>query len=280
MVRSRNKFPEEGEIVVAKVIDIKKHYVVVELEDFIGNEPEQHNAYGMVLSAELSNKRIRNINAFVTPGQKMVLLVTKVDIEKGQVDLSLRQVSQENKSQILSSWKQEQKAEQQLMFIGENILNVNDNTVYEKVGYPLIDIYGSLRSAYEAIKEDGLGALDELNVSETDKSKIVEFINAHVQLSFVNITVEYGITCPKGNGVEIIKTAFEKVEDMNVPNNLEVKFSYIGAPRYRCEIKARDYPVAEKTLSKITNHLTTTIVNKNKGTVDEYRENLSHNQKS
>jgi translation initiation factor 2 subunit 1 len=253
---------------------------VVELEDFIGNEPEQHNAYGMVLSAELSNKRIRNINAFVTPGQKMVLLVTKVDEEKGQVDLSLRQVSQENRSQILAAWKQEQKAEQQLLFIGENILNLNDKDAYETVGYPLIDVYGSLRSAYEAIKEDGLEALEDLTISEDAKSKIVEFINSHVQLSFVNITVEYGITCPKGNGVEIIRSAFEKVEDMNVLNSLEVTFSYIGAPRYRCEIKARDYPLAEKTLSKITATLTGIIVNKNKGTVDEYRENLSHNQKT
>lgn len=271
MVRNRNPFPNERDLVVAKVVSISYQYITVELEDYVGNDPEKSNAIGMVLISELSNARIRNIRYLVTEGQRLVLLVIKVDEEKGQVDLSLRQVSKENQSNILASWKQEQKAEQQLLYINENFLNMDAPEFYDKVVYPLIDYHEDLRNAFEAIKEFGIESIENLEIPEADKLKIVDFISAHTQLSFVEIAVEFDIRIPESNGIEIIKAAFDDFDKYNVPNNIEVEFSYLGAPNYRCVVKARDYVSAEKTLTKIQEQLKSKISESKKGSFDMIR---------
>ena len=54
-----------------------------------------------------------------------------------------------------------------------------------------------------------------------------------------------------------IKNAEEK--------ELEIRVKYIAAPRYRIEISAPDYKVAEKALEKISSEVIETVT-KNKGT--------------
>ena len=53
-------------------------------------------------------------------------------------------------------------------------------------------------------------------------------------------------------------------------------FSYIGAPIYRLELEAKDYPSAEKHLAKITEKIETTLGTH--GTVELFRDELSHSQ--
>ncbi len=45
---------------------------------------------GLLHVSEISSSWIRNIRDFVREGQKMVLKVLRVDLEKGHIDLSLR----------------------------------------------------------------------------------------------------------------------------------------------------------------------------------------------
>jgi translation initiation factor 2 subunit 1 len=271
MVLNRNPFPNVGDLVVAKVVTINDQYVTVELEDYIGNEPEKHKALGMVVISEVSNARIRNIRTVIMEDQKLVLLVLKVDPDKGQIDLSLRQVSKENQSAILSSWKQEQKAEQQMLFMNQEYLKMDKKDLYEKIIYPLIEEYSYLRSAFEKIKEFGLKAVENLQISEELKLKVVDFVSSHTQFSFIEIPVEFEIKVPESNGIEIIKTAFEDLDKFNIPNHIETVFSYVGAPRYRCVVKARDYATAEATLTKISEQMKEKIESTKKGTVTMIR---------
>ncbi|MHA2398111.1 MAG: hypothetical protein ACXADU_04385 [Promethearchaeota archaeon] len=67
MVKSRAKFPKEGEFVVAKVTDIENQYVYVDLIDFEGL-PSEETARGMIHISEISSRWIKNIRTFVRPG--------------------------------------------------------------------------------------------------------------------------------------------------------------------------------------------------------------------
>ena len=51
MVKSREKFPKEGEFVIAKVTDIEKQYVYVDLIDYEGL-PSDKTARGMIHISE------------------------------------------------------------------------------------------------------------------------------------------------------------------------------------------------------------------------------------
>jgi translation initiation factor 2 subunit 1 len=81
-------------------------------------------------------------------------------------------------------------------------------------------------------------------------------IEAYVEIPTVTIDAEFEITVPSPNGVEIIKEALIRARDRaNEEKEIEVKFSYQGAPRYRIDITAPDYYKAEEVLEDIAEEI-------------------------
>lgn len=54
---------------------------------------EYNNIEGVILLSELSRRRIRSINKLIRVGRNEVVMVLRVDKEKGYIDLSKRRVS-------------------------------------------------------------------------------------------------------------------------------------------------------------------------------------------
>ncbi len=77
-----NEFPAENDVVVAVVSRITGNgsYVVL---------PEYDNAGGMILHSELSRRRIRSINKLVRVGRSEIVLVIRVDPDKGKAGFHL-----------------------------------------------------------------------------------------------------------------------------------------------------------------------------------------------
>jgi translation initiation factor 2 subunit 1 len=57
---------------------------------------EYDNIDGMILLSELSRRRIRSIQKLIRVGRNEVVVVLRVDKEKGYIDLSKRRVSPED----------------------------------------------------------------------------------------------------------------------------------------------------------------------------------------
>ena len=57
---------------------------------------EYNNIEGMILLSELSRRRIRSVQKLVRVGRNEVVVVLRVDKEKGYIDLSKRRVSPED----------------------------------------------------------------------------------------------------------------------------------------------------------------------------------------
>ena len=57
---------------------------------------EYNNIEGMILLSELSRRRIRSINKLIRVNRNEVVMVLRVDKEKGYIDLSKRRVSPED----------------------------------------------------------------------------------------------------------------------------------------------------------------------------------------
>lgn len=76
-----HKFPEKEELVMVKVKRIAEMGAYVSLLEYNGLE-------GMILMSELSKRRIRSVKKIVRVGRHEVVLVLRVDQEKGYIDLS------------------------------------------------------------------------------------------------------------------------------------------------------------------------------------------------
>lgn len=272
MVRSRTKFPKEGEFIVGKVTDIHQQYVYVDLIDYEGLETDDV-ARGMIHVSEISSRWIKNIRNFVRIGQRIVLRVVKVNLDKGHIDLSLRRVNSAQKKVRIKEWKYALKYENLLQFLADE-KDMDLKEVYENIGFPILDNYYSYQEAIEDLKENGEEILEGLNnVSDDIKVTFMNIVNENVKISTISIIGKIKLSYNNENGIELIKEslngAMKVVENPKETRSIDI--SYIAAPYYRLEIISKDYLDAENILSEAL-EIIETKVNEYNGTFDFIRD--------
>ena len=146
MLYKKEGLPEENEIVICTIKKILPNSVFVDLDEYKNRE-------GLIHISEISPGRIRNIRDFVKEGKKIVCKVLRIDRTKGNIDLSLRRVAQSQKINKNNEYKQEIRSEKIL----EAVAKQNDLTLeemYNKVGYKLIEEYGTLNVCFEELSKN------------------------------------------------------------------------------------------------------------------------------
>jgi translation initiation factor 2 subunit 1 len=234
---------------------IERMHIYCDLEDYEGNS-NGSRARGMVHISELANRWIRNVSNYVKLHQRIVLKVLRVNPEKGHIDLSLRRVNNEQQNSVMSDWKFERKCENLFRLFGSQN-NMSLDEVYEKIGFPLMDTYGSLHESFNAIKEEGIDELKrlELKIPEKTLMNLFQLIDANIQLSLVEIEGKLEIVVYDADGVEVIKNAFKAANEIEKDKFMDLYVHYIGAPTYSMRITASDYRTAEDYLKNVLNTL-------------------------
>jgi len=251
MVKSKTKFPREGEFVVAKVTEVQKQYVYVNLIDYKGSEYDE-NARGMIHISEISSRWIKNIRNFVRIGQRVVLRVLRVDVNKGHVDLSLRRVNSAQKENRIKEWKYALKYENLLQFLTETEgIDITLNKAYELIGFPVLEIYDSYQETIESLKENGEEILSQLDgITDDIKKALLNIIEENVSISTVSISGRVVLSFTSENGIQQIKESLtEAVKVIEQKETRNININYIAAPFYRLEIVSKDYLDAENILS-------------------------------
>jgi translation initiation factor 2 subunit 1 len=251
MVKSRRKFPSEGEFVVAKVTEVQNQYVYVDLIGYEGLNSEEY-ARGMIHISEISSRWIKNIRNYVRIGQRIVLRVLRVDPSKGHVDLSLRRVNSAQRENKLKEWKYAVKYENLLQFLTETEgINMTLDEAYESIGFPVLDYFDNYQETIESLKESGEELLDNVeNVSDEVKKTLLKIVDENVEISTVSIAGKVKLSFNSENGIDQIKESLleaQKVIDSKKTRHITIH--YIAAPFYRLEIVSKDYLDAEGILS-------------------------------
>ncbi|UCD00900.1 MAG: S1 RNA-binding domain-containing protein [Promethearchaeota archaeon] len=251
MVKSKTKFPKDGEFVIAKVTEIQNQYVYVDLIDFEGLDSEEC-ARGMIHVSEISSRWIKNIRNYVRIGQRVILRVLRVDTNKGHVDLSLRRVNSAQRENRLKEWKYAVKFEILLQFLTETEgIDMTLDKAYELIGFPILDYFNTYQEAIEGLKENGEELLSELdNISEEVKSVLLKIIDENVKISTVSISGKVKLSFTTENGIDLIRESLlEALKIIERKQTRNININYIAAPFYRLEVISKDYLDAENILS-------------------------------
>ena len=207
---------------------------------------------------------IRSVNKFVKDGEKKVLLVKKVNPERGDIDLSLKQVSNDQKKEKLKEVKKYEKGKTLLQNVKEKA-KLSDKEI-EKLEDSLYTKFDSVYDAFIEIGRNGIDSVKDLKLSKKT-GDAVEEVSSRIKLPSVEIRGIMEITNDKSDGVEIIKKTLLDV----LKKDSTIDITYLGAPKYRLSITSENFKSAEKSLKPIIAEIQSSI-EKKKGSFNFTRE--------
>lgn len=134
-------YPNAEDLVVVQVKNVAEMGAYVTLLEYNGIE-------GMILLSELSRRRIRSINKLIRVGRQEVVVVLRVDKEKGYIDLSKRRVSPEDIGRAEEKFNKSKAVHSIMRHVSETC-QVRLEELYQQFGW---DLYKRFGHAYDAFK--------------------------------------------------------------------------------------------------------------------------------
>ena len=253
-------YPEPGELILGTVKNIFNQGAFIDLDEYEGKR-------GMLHLTEISLKWVKNIRDYVKEGQKVVLLVLRVDPSRGHIDLSLRRVADSQRKLKLQQVKQKQRA-QKLTEIVAAELKMRPEDAIASVAQAMGE-YDSVYAGMEAIAADNKVA-DGLALDKRLKEKLVEQINKSIKPPEVEVTGYVELNSFEPDGINAVKGALAEISK-HKQNDSQMELTYISAPIYRVKVLAADYKTAEKAMRSAVDQ-GIRFIEANKGTGTFHRE--------
>ncbi len=215
---------EVGDLVLCTVDRIVGTVVFVKI-NLEGREVE-----GNIIMSEVAPGRIRNIRDYVVPKKKIVCKVLRIS-QNGNIDLSLRRVTQKEKKEVL------EQAEQEKNYIGvlKGILKEKADDVIKKISEK-----DNITSFLEEAKSNP-EKLEKIIGKENSK-KIVDILKTQKKKKRI-IKKEIFLTSTKSDGIILIKKILGNFKEANI--------KYISAGKYNLEIESDDIKTADKNMQRI-----------------------------
>ena len=231
--------PESGEVVVCTVREITSHGIYINLDQYDGMN-------GFLHISEITTGWVRNIERVAKVSQKLVLKVIRANKARREIDLSLRQVTNEERRAKVIEWKREERAVA-IMGVVKKKLELDDAQT-KLLKRKLEDQFGTLYEAFEMAARKGERCLSQLELPE----RVAKAVSATAVEKIIPPSYEIGalveISSRLPNGIEQVKKTLMAATSSSLAG---VQITYAGAPRYRVRVTADDYKQAEKALDEV-----------------------------
>jgi translation initiation factor 2 subunit 1 len=240
-----NLLPEAGEVVICTVREITSHGIYVSLDQYEG-------ITGFLHVSEISTGWVRNIDRVAKVSQKLVLKVIRANRARREIDLSLRQVTNEERRAKVIEWKREERATAIMTAVAKKLGldEVRAKSLKEKME----EQFGTLYEALETAARKGEKGLAQLGLDEEVSMTVAEHAAEKIVPPRYEVGALVEISSRAPDGIQQVKKTLMAAAD--VPS-AEVHITYAGAPRYRVRIMADDYKQAEKALDSVIEKIRT-----------------------
>lgn len=248
------QYPEIESLVMVTVRHIAEMGAYVSLLEYNGIE-------GMILLSELSRRRIRSINKLIRVGRHEVVMVLRVDKEKGYIDLSKRRVSPEDVAALEERYNKAKTVHSVLRHLADTHKYYLED-LYEKIGWPLYRKYGH---AYDAFK---LALLDEeedpfasIDASQTLKDELRMYIRRRLAPQPIKVRADVEVSCFTYEGIEAIREALFAGMALSTENS-QIKCKLIAPPIYVLSLTTLDKDSGLALLNKAIDVINSSITSK------------------
>ncbi|KAG6899061.1 hypothetical protein C0993_001278 [Termitomyces sp. T159_Od127] len=268
------KYPEVDELVMVQVRQIAEMGAYVKLLEY-------DNTEGMILLSELSRRRIRSVQKLIRVGRNEVVVVLRVDKEKGYIDLSKRRVSPEDIVKCEERYMKSKTVASILRHVASKLPdsptarrpadadaaaepgpNEDDRLeqLYDAVAWPLAKKYGHPYDAFKlALTEpDTVFASLPAPVPAATHALLMATIARRLTPQPIKLRADIELTCYTPAGIDAIKKALragEKASSDAVP----IKAKLVAPPLYVLSTNATDKYAAVERLERAIESIQSTI---------------------
>ncbi|KAJ3379146.1 hypothetical protein HDU92_006890 [Lobulomyces angularis] len=222
-----NKFPEVEDLVMVNVRQIAEVGAYVTLMEY-------NNIEGMILLSELSRRRIRSIQKLIRVGRNEVVVVLRVDKEKGYIDLSKRRVSAEDIQKCEDKFNKSKTVHSIMRFVAEK-QNLDLEELYAAFCWPLYKKYGHAFDAFKLALTEPKKLFDFLPTSEilTEevKRELLNSIKKRMTPQAIKIRADIECNCFGYEGIDAVKTALFAGEACSTAETV-IKIKLVAPPLY------------------------------------------------
>ncbi|KAI1248695.1 eukaryotic translation initiation factor 2 subunit alpha [Eutypa lata] len=240
------KYPEIDSFVMVNVKQIADMGAYVKLLEY-------DNIDGMILLSELSRRRIRSIQKLIRVGRNEVVVVLRVDKEKGYIDLSKRRVSPEDIIKCEERYNKGKMVHSIMRHVAEKTQTPIEQ-LYETIAWPLNRKYGHAIDAFKLSITNPEVWNDITFPSGADAEELKSYIGKRLTPQPTKVRADVEVTCFDYEGIDAVKTALRTAEADNTEDN-QVKVRLVSPPLYvltnTCLDKSHGVATLEAAIGKI-----------------------------
>ncbi|CAB9508445.1 Eukaryotic translation initiation factor 2 subunit 1 [Seminavis robusta] len=221
-----NQFPEIESVVMVNVRSIADMGAYVSLLEY-------NNIEGMILLSELSRRRIRSIHRLIRVNRNEVVMVLRVDKDKGYIDLSKRRVSPEDVAACEERFNKAKAVHGVFRHVCERRKFYLED-IYERIGWPLYKKYGHAYDAFRLAISDEKNAVDpftDIDVPQDLKDEIKTYILRRLAPQPIKIRSDIEVSCFTYEGIDAIRDALFAGMEVGTDNS-QIKIKLIAPPIY------------------------------------------------
>lgn len=245
----KQKFPESDEIVMVNVRQI------AEMGSYV-NLLEYNKIEGMILLSELSRRRIRSINKLIRVGRNEVVVVIRVDKEKGYIDLSKRRVSPEEIVKCEEKFARGKTVNSILRHTAEILKFTTDEQfedLYEKTAWKIDEKKKKPGAAFDVFKlcVTDPNILDEYcDIPDEWKEHLISNIKRRLTPQAVKCRADIEVSCYSYEGIDAIKNALREGLKFSTEEK-PIKINLIAPPVYVISSSSLDREEGVKLLQSV-----------------------------
>jgi len=217
------KYPDVDDLVMVNVKSIAEMGAYVSLLEY-------NNIEGMILLSELSRRRIRSVSKLIRVGRQEVVVVLRVDKEKGYIDLSKRRVAPEEVAKCEEKYNKAKAVHSIMRHVSET-MQKNIEDLYVQFGWPLYQKFGHAYDAFKIAITDPDSVFKEINVEEDIKACLIKNIQRRLTPQPVKVRADLEVTCFHYEGIDAIKAALKAGENYGT-KDFPVNIKLVAPPLY------------------------------------------------
>jgi translation initiation factor 2 subunit 1 len=217
----------------------------------------------MILLSELSRRRIRSINKLIRVGRNEVVVVIRVDKDKGYIDLSKRRVSPEDIVKCEEKFARGKTVNSILRHTAEILKFTTDEQfedLYEKTAWKIDEKKKKAGASYDVFKQcvTDPSALDDCEIAAEWKEILVANIKRRLTPQAVKCRADIEVSCYANEGIDAIKAALKEGLKMSTEEK-PIKINLIAPPVYVVTSSSLDRDDGIRLLQAVINKIKESI---------------------